>query len=206
MSEVDSKQLAQQASKLRREAGQDILEALLGEDRANDLRRGYNAKQQGAKKAPMIDKEKLASLGKQERKLYLEEIKKTAKNVQGLNVRASELPSPARAGHLLRTFGQSDREVIENASADASVPQALTLLNGPIVQAVTSPVSNLSVHLEKAGSAEQKMELLYIALLSRMPSNQERAVLSGVITERGTRSVEDVTHALLTGSQFLFIQ
>ncbi len=154
----------------------------------------------------MIDKEKLASLGKQERKLYLEEIKKTAKNVQGLNVRASELPSPARAGHLLRTFGQSDREVIENASADASVPQALTLLNGPIVQAVTSPVSNLSVHLEKAGSAEQKMELLYIALLSRMPSNQERAVLSGVITERGTRSVEDVTHALLTGSQFLFIQ
>jgi hypothetical protein len=206
MSEVDSKQLAQQAGKLRREAGQDILEALLGEDRASDLRRGYNARQQGSQKAPMIDKEKLASLGKQERKLYLEEIKKTAKNVQGLNVRASELPSPARAGHLLRTFGQSDREVIENASADASVPQALTLLNGPVVQAVTSPVSNLSVHLEKAGSAEQKMDLLYTALLSRRPSSQERAVLAGVITERGSRAVEDVTHALLTGSQFLFIQ
>jgi hypothetical protein len=107
---------------------------------------------------------------------------------------------------MLRTFGQSDREVIENASADASVPQALALLNGPIIQAVTSPMSNLSTHLDKAGGPDQKLDLLYTALLSRKPTNNERGILSSVLHERGTKTIEDVTHALLTGSQFIFIQ
>jgi hypothetical protein len=107
---------------------------------------------------------------------------------------------------MLRTFGQSDREVIENASADASVPQALTLLNSPVIQAVSSPVSDLSRHLQKAGTPEQKLSTLYTALLSRKPTSAEQAVLSSVIRERGPNAIEDVTHALLTGSQFLFIQ
>ena len=33
-------------------------------------------------------------------------------------VRASELQSPAPAGHFLREFGQSDRDQIENANAE----------------------------------------------------------------------------------------
>ncbi|MES2594399.1 MAG: DUF1549 domain-containing protein [Verrucomicrobiota bacterium] len=205
---AETKELAQEANKLRREAGNDILVALLGDERATDLRRGYNAKQQvDMKKRPaQIDRSKLANMSKEERKAFIKKIQQGAQNVVGLSTRASELPSPAKAGHMLRTFGQSDREVIENASADASVPQALTLLNGPIVQAVTSPMSNLSTHLEKAAGPEQKLDLLYTALLSRKPTNNERGILSGVIHERGAKAVEDVTHALLTGSQFLFIQ
>lgn len=204
---ADSKQLAQQAAKLRREAGQDILVALLGEERASDLRRGYNNKQPDSKKRSLqIDRAKLADMTKEQRKEYLKTMQQSMQGVQGLSTRASELPSPAKAGHLLRTFGQSDREVIENASKDASVPQALTLLNGPIVQAVTSPVSNLSLHLDKAGTSEQKLDLLYTALLSRKPTGSERSILSSVMHERGSKALEDVTHALLTGSQFLFIQ
>jgi hypothetical protein len=205
-SAADSKELAQQANRLRREASQDILEALLGEERASDLRRGYNPKAKGMNARLQVDETKLASMDKKERKQYLAELQKTAKNVQGLNIRASELPSPAKPGHLLRTFGQSDREVIENASRDASVPQALTLLNGPIVQAVTSPVSNLSLHLQKAGGPEQKLSLLYTALLSRRPTQEERTLLSTTLHERGNQAVDDVTHALLTSSQFLFVQ
>ncbi len=205
-SAADSKELAQQANRLRREASQDILEALLGEERASDLRRGYNPKAIAKNARPQVDAEKLASMDKKQRKQYLAELQKTAKNVQGLNIRASELPSPAKPGHLLRTFGQSDREVIENASREASVPQALTLLNGPIVQAVTSPISNLSLHLQKASAPQARLSLLYTALLSRKPTNAEQAVLSSVIRERGTKAVEDVTHALLTSSQFLFIE
>ena len=44
--------------------------------------------------------------------------------------RASELQTPAQPGHFLQEFGQSDREISDNANRDASVTQALTLLNG----------------------------------------------------------------------------
>lgn len=205
---AETKELAQEANKLRREAGNDILVALLGEERAAELRRGYNAKQPEGKKRPaaQIDRSKLANMTKEERKEFIKKMQQGAQNVTSLSTRASELPSPAKAGHMLRTFGQSDREVIENASADASVPQALTLLNGPIVQAVTSPMSNLSTHLDKAGGPDQKLDVLYTALLSRKPTNHERGILSSVLHERGTKAIEDVTHALLTGSQFIFIQ
>ena len=37
-------------------------------------------------------------------------------------VRAAELPSPAPNGHFLRMFGQSDRDTIENASVQPTVP------------------------------------------------------------------------------------
>ena len=41
-------------------------------------------------------------------------------------LRASELPNPAPAGHFLRQFGQSDRDLIQNASDEASIPQVHT--------------------------------------------------------------------------------
>ena len=47
-------------------------------------------------------------------------------------VRASELQSPAPAGHFLREFGQSDRDQIENANSEAAVTQILSLMNGQI--------------------------------------------------------------------------
>jgi hypothetical protein len=52
--------------------------------------------------------------------------------------RAAELPSPAPRGHFLREFGQSDREIIENANDEASVPQALTMMNGSLLSQLTS--------------------------------------------------------------------
>jgi hypothetical protein len=80
------------------------------------------------------------------------------------------------------------------------------LLNGPLVETITSPLSLLNQQLTKAGPPDQKVTLLYEALLSRRPTNNERAVLDGVLRERGDKALADITHALLTGSQFLFIQ
>jgi hypothetical protein len=45
-------------------------------------------------------------------------------------VRSADLRSPAPNGHFLREFGQSDRELVENSNDEASVGQALMLLNG----------------------------------------------------------------------------
>ncbi len=200
-SNADAKALANAANKLRREATNDLLENLVGEERAEALIKGYNPQKQQQVKRPNLDKAAIASMSKEQRK----EVMKNAGN-NTMTSRASELPSPARPGHFLSTFGQSDREVIDNANDDASVPQALTLLNGPIIQSLTSPISLLSQQLAKAGAPDQKVAILYEALLSRRPTNNERATLDSVVHERGANAIEDITHALITGSQFLFIQ
>jgi hypothetical protein len=201
-SNADAKALSNAANKLRREATNNLLVNLVGEDRAEDLIGGYKPKKQAEVKRPQIDKATLASMSKEERRAALKQTKTT--NI--VAARASELPSPARPGHFLRTFGQSDREVIDNASKDASVPQALTLLNSPLATSLTNPTSLLFQQLAKAPTPDQKVTLLYEALLSRPPSHNERATLNNVIAERGTQAIPDITHALITGSQFLFIQ
>ncbi len=88
-------------------------------------------------------------------------------------MRASEIATPAPPGHFLREFGQSDREIIENSSSQASVPQALTLLNGKIYQAVFSPESPLSKNLSKSDTSTEKVRTLFLSLLSREPTQEE---------------------------------
>ncbi len=88
-------------------------------------------------------------------------------------MRASEITTPAPSGHFLREFGQSDREIIENSNSQASVPQALTLLNGVIYGSVFSPQSPLSQNLSRANSDENKIRVLFLSLLNREPSDRE---------------------------------
>lgn len=203
-----SKELAREAQQLRRETERDFLVALVGEERAADLRKGYSAKQETKMKPAQPDPKLLASMTKEQRREFMKNYKKG--NVPNKDVslatRASEQPSPARPGSFLRTFGQSDRELIQNASDDASVPQALTLLNGPVADILSSPASQLNQDLAKAKTYAAKLETLYLALLGRKPSADEQGVLNGVVKERGDKAVTDVTHALITGSQFLFVQ
>lgn len=193
-----AQRLSREAQRLRRSNSNDILVAIVGEERARDLRQGYKPDKTGMSQ---YDRAALAALSKEERR---EAIRMGGS--MALTARASELPSPAKPGHFLRTFGQSDREVIQNASDDASVPQALSLLNGPASEVLNNPLSKLSQDLKKAATPQQKMDLIYMAFLSRLPTNNERALLNQVIHERGDKAVDDVTHAILTGSHFLFIQ
>jgi len=88
-------------------------------------------------------------------------------------MRASEIITPAPPGHFLREFGQSDREIIENSNKQASVPQALTLLNGVIYGAVFNPQSPLSKNLSRVHSEEEKINVLFLSILNREPSGEE---------------------------------
>ena len=81
--------------------------------------------------------------------------------------------TPAPPGHFLQEFGQSDREIIENSNRQASVPQALTLLNGVIYGAVFSPQSPLSKNLSRVNSEEEKIKVLFLSLLNREASKSE---------------------------------
>ena len=199
------KALAKEASSLRKSSEKDILVALLGKDRAYDLRQGYKPEKPDKKSEP--DSKLLEAMTKEQRREFLKAYKRSnTRDAMGLTGRASEQPSPARPGTFLRTFGQSDRELIQNASDDASVPQALTMLNGPAAEVLSSPASRLSQALATSGTTADKVNTLYLALLSRQPTAAEKSILDGVIQERGDKAVADVAHALITGSQFLFVQ
>jgi len=121
-------------------------------------------------------------------------------------VRASEVTSPARPGHFLRQFGQSDRETIENASSEATVPQMLTLLNGPIYNQLLSRNSVLRRNLADTQSAEEKLEVIFVTILSRRPTKRDRQIALPTLKQGGNRAVADVVWALLNTRQFMFVQ
>lgn len=89
-------------------------------------------------------------------------------------LRASDLPSPAPAGHLLREFGQSDRDTIEAGFTEASVPQVLTLLNGFVDQRLLdNRASVLRRGIDAEKSPVKKVEVAFLALLGRKPTAAE---------------------------------
>ena len=121
-------------------------------------------------------------------------------------VRASEVTSPARPGHFLRQFGQSDRETIENSNSEATVPQILTLLNGPMYAQLTNRNSVLYKKLQDAEGAEEKLDLIYISILSRRPTEYEQSVALPRIESDRRSGGGDVIWALLNSRQFVFVQ
>jgi hypothetical protein len=90
-------------------------------------------------------------------------------------MRASELPSPAPPGHLLRDFGQSDRMLIENSSANAAVTQALNLLNGFVDEEILRENSVLIGTIAAQTTAEAKARAAFICILAREPTAKELA-------------------------------
>ncbi len=119
--------------------------------------------------------------------------------------RASELPSPAPSGHFLREFGQADRNVIENSWNDASVTQALSLMNGKIFEELTSQKSILAKTMEYALTPTEKARNLWLAVLGRMPSAEEQKLVTE-FSGKSKDSWKDIFWALLNGREFLFIQ
>ncbi len=120
-------------------------------------------------------------------------------------VRAAEEQSPAPRGHPLRDFGQSDRETIENANSDASVPQSLFMMNGNLLPNILHRHSQLMLSIRKAPYPDDKVEAAYLALLSRPPSAREKEVW-GKAADQGLNQIEDLIYALLNTQQFIFIQ
>ena len=87
--------------------------------------------------------------------------------------RASELQTPAQPGHFLQEFGQSDREIADNANKHASVTQALTLLNGTFYGALFNKESPLMKKLSEAMNPQGKIKVLFLSILNREPTSDE---------------------------------
>ena len=141
-------------------------------------------------------------------------------------VRASELPSPAPAGHFLRTFGQSDREVIEAANAAPATTQALALLNGFIDRELFKDRSVLYQAMLAPKDIGGKVDVLFLSCLSRKPSESEReigkteiarAMLefrksnkagmgADVSKEASKVALHNLAWVLLNSNEFMFVQ
>jgi hypothetical protein len=119
--------------------------------------------------------------------------------------RASDMRNPAPNGHFLRIYGESDREIVDNSNKDASVMQALTMMNGALFRNLISPFSYISREAQQASSPEDVIDTIYLSTLSRRATTQEKALLTPVVTS-GTEGKGDVLWTVLNTRQFLFIQ
>jgi Protein of unknown function (DUF1549)/Protein of unknown function (DUF1553) len=127
-------------------------------------------------------------------------------NGVGPLLRASELSSPAPAGHLLRTFGQSDRQLIDNGSDNPAVTQALSLLNGFIDAEVVSERSLLTSTIAKVSDPADKVRALFLMILSRQPSDKELALVMKNAAADGKDALADIAWSLLNTNEFLFVR
>ncbi len=133
--------------------------------------------------------------------------KKDYKNQLKEYVRASFLSSPAPRGHFLREFGQSDRETIENGTDEATVTQALSLLNGSMVDAISNRQSVLCQEVFSQADRAAKIDAVYLSVLNRRPDAAERTTIDELMTSRGEeKGLRDLLHALVNTRQFLYIQ
>ena len=122
------------------------------------------------------------------------------------SVRASELPSPAPIGHLIREFGGSDREQIENAHKSASATQVLNLLNGFVE---TRLLKNKNFEIIKAiqsqKSLNDKIKVGYKYILNREPDTKELRIFSDNL-KNAKEPYKEIIWTLINTHEFMFIK
>ncbi|MBL8849845.1 MAG: DUF1553 domain-containing protein [Planctomycetaceae bacterium] len=96
----------------------------------------------------------------------------------------------------------------DQSDPDTSVLQALTLMNGPLIGSATDPASSrlLKSAADSGETAPQQIESLYLATLSRYPTQAERQriveFLQPGATAESTRQMGDVVWLLLNSAEF----
>ena len=88
-----------------------------------------------------------------------------------------------------------------------TIPQALFLMNGPIVHARTSarPDAPLGRILARSSSDREALDALYLRVLSRKPNAKELEVVGGYLARSADRAeaFEDVYWSLINSTEFL---
>ena len=118
------------------------------------------------------------------------------------NARASEWKSPARLGSTLQNFGQSRRQTIDGANTDATIPQALSLMNEELINTIkeNSYLGNL---LKTRSSLSAKIQLIYQAVLTREASKEELALVTRyAATVDKQEVIQDFFWALVNSQEF----
>ncbi|QDV49736.1 DUF1549 domain-containing protein [Gimesia fumaroli] len=123
-----------------------------------------------------------------------------------LLARASELPSPVSPSHFLRTFGQSDRELISASSDSGSVPQILFMFNGPVTHMMLEKGSTIYNNVIEQKTIKDGVDVIFMTILSRRPDSEESKIAMDEIEKNGPAGYGNVIWSLVNTREFLFIQ
>lgn len=128
------------------------------------------------------------------------------KYIRMLLARAYELPSPLPPEHFLRQFGQSDRELIGASSTDGSIPQILTMLNGPSTHMMLEAGSEIYENVIRERSELDRIDTIFLSILNRKPTSGETKLARQEIKRAGNAGYGNVIWALVNTREFLFVQ
>ncbi len=132
--------------------------------------------------------------------------KKLSNQKKILLARASELPSPVPPSHFLRTFGQSNRELISASSLSGSVPQVLFMFNGPITHMMLEENSIMYKNVIKKKSISDRINVIFMSILNRSPDSTEMRLAVSEIKTNGNAGYGNVIWSLVNTREFLFVQ
>lgn len=106
---------------------------------------------------------------------------------------------------FVQTFGTDDGG--ESSSFDGTIPQALMMMNGPLVQDAISVKSGSHLHqlVYGKGTDNQKIQKIYLSALSRMPSKAEMAAAQKFFhhNQNPETVYQDLFWALLNSNEFI---
>ena len=125
--------------------------------------------------------------------------------------RAMQLPDANIASEFLKTFGRPERIITCECerSDEPSMTQVLNILNGEtLLQKLEAKDNRLSKQLEASLPPEQLADELFLAALSRFPTDRERQKMSEILgvagPEERRQAIEDLYWSVLSSKEFLF--
>jgi hypothetical protein len=121
-------------------------------------------------------------------------------------LRSAELTQPARGGHFLIEFGQSPRDLIDGSSKVGSVPQVLMMMNGGAQEMLTDRSSLIFRTMDKVNNPADKVETVFLSILSRRPTLQEKDIAKSEINANAEEGYSNMIWALINTREFMFVQ
>jgi hypothetical protein len=135
----------------------------------------------------------------------------TAFKDQPAGTRALQLADSSVESYFLQAFGRPDRLITCDCerSDEPSMTQVLHLYNGDTLNQKLAAKDNAIDKLLAAKAApEQMVEELYLAALSRMPTDKEKTDLAAIIASapeaEKRAAIEDLYWSVLSSREFLF--
>lgn len=168
----------------------------------NELDKALNLSEKASsKRLDEIRRELAVKLSKEDDTMMMSGKKrKFQKNTQ----RRSELSNKLYGGHFIRTFGGSDRETIDGANTQASIPQALRLLNGSNEGMLINPNQALGKVLRENSKkpVKVKAEIIFLSILGRRPTSTETKLIIQDVEKRKGPAMADWVWVLLNSHEF----
>lgn len=120
-------------------------------------------------------------------------------------VRSSYLPFPAPGGHLIRQFGGSDKEQIDNSNSEPNTTQVLNLLNGFVeTNILNKKDADFIQSMQSEKIKTKQVENAFLSILSRKPKANETKILKDFVDEKD--GFKHVSWILLNTHEFIFIK